>query len=77
MSFKQVLSDNDGDVFFGKVGIPDSIRIDNDVGAVAALVQTAALIDPDDASETRPGDLLLEALVDLDGVAIQHRTVRA
>ena len=51
------------DVGFGHVAIPDGFRVDHEIGAVLALIETALLVGPDPAFETALGQFLFEELL--------------
>ena len=61
----QVLTDDFRHVVDGDAAVPDGFRVDDDGGAVLALVETSSLVGADGAGKAGAADCVLEGGVEL------------
>jgi len=76
LSADNVRLDDFVDVGFGDVAVPDGIRVNHDVGAVLALIETSGLIGADATFQSASSELLFEELLQArfgSGVAASAR----
>jgi hypothetical protein len=59
------------------MGVPYTLRVDNNVWTMTTLIKTATVVNPDLPFEACFGDLLFESLVNILRVAVEHGAVRA